>query len=108
VQQRKWNRANPDKVRAKRHRRRARERNNGGSFNAEEWAALKAQYNYTCLRCGKREPEITLTPDHVIPVSKGGSSDISNIQPLCGSCNSSKGDKTTDYRPRFDASRAWS
>lgn len=59
---------------------------------------MKARYDYTCLRCGKREPEIMLTPDHIIPVVKGGSSDISNIQPLCGPCNSAKGANWTDYR----------
>jgi 5-methylcytosine-specific restriction endonuclease McrA len=99
AQQRKWTRANLDKVQANRHRRRSRERDNGGSFTDNEWAALKTQYDYTCLRCRRREPEIRLTPDHVIPVAKGGSGDISNIQPLCGSCNSAKGAKTTDYRP---------
>jgi 5-methylcytosine-specific restriction endonuclease McrA len=98
AQQRKWTAANPDKVGAKRHRRRTREIDNGGSFSSAEWAALKARYGYTCLRCGKREPEITLTPDHIVPVVNGGSSDISNIQPLCGPCNSAKGANSTDYR----------
>lgn len=42
---------------------------------------------------------ITQPPkDHVVPVLFGGSNDISNIQPLCRSCNSSKGASTVDYR----------
>ena len=33
-------------------------------------------------------------------MSLGGSGEIGNIQPLCGPCNSSKGQKCTDFRPR--------
>jgi 5-methylcytosine-specific restriction endonuclease McrA len=47
------------------------------------------------LCCDKKRK---LTADHIVPVSKGGTSNISNIQPLCGPCNSSKGAKTVDYR----------
>jgi 5-methylcytosine-specific restriction endonuclease McrA len=72
-----------------------------GSHNETEWVALKAQYNYTCLRCGRREPEITLTRDHVIPLTRGGSDWISNIQPLCHQCNSSKNAKSIDYRANW-------
>lgn len=65
----------------------------GGSHTYGEWETLKAQYNYTCPMCLKKEPDVRLTQDHIIPVSKGGSNNIENIQPLCRSCNSSKGAK---------------
>lgn len=77
------------------HTRRARKLANGGSYTQEEWQALCGYYGNKCLACGGQDP---LTVDHVIPISKGGSNDISNIQPLCKRCNDIKYDKTTDYR----------
>lgn len=68
------------------------------THTGDEWLAIKQVYNFTCLACGKREPEITLSLDHVIPVSKGGSDGIENIQPLCTACNSRKGKRTIDFR----------
>lgn len=65
-----------------------------GSYSFQEWENLKKQYKYTCLSCKKKEPEIKLTVDHIIPISKGGSNYIDNIQPLCAKCNSSKSAKT--------------
>lgn len=88
----------PEKVKAKDHKRRTRKTNNGGSFTAKEWLDLKAYYKYTCLCCKKCEPEIKLCSDHIVPVSKGGSSNIENIQPLCVSCNCRKNNKIFDYR----------
>lgn len=83
-------------IRAKNSRRRTAITNAGGSFTKEEWRILKKFYNYRCLRCHKRKP---LTSDHVIPVSRGGTSNIDNIQPLCSPCNSWKCDKIVDFRP---------
>jgi 5-methylcytosine-specific restriction endonuclease McrA len=97
--QRAYNKANPDKIVAANNRRRAREYRAEGSHAIEEWEELKAQHAYTCLCCGKSEPEIELTRDHVIPLEQGGSDWISNIQPLCATCNSKKSTKYIDYRP---------
>lgn len=77
--------------------RRARIRKSEGTFSFVEWEALKMKYRYMCLCCKKCEPEIRLTADHIVPIVKGGSNDISNIQPLCGICNSIKKTKATNF-----------
>jgi 5-methylcytosine-specific restriction endonuclease McrA len=69
-----------------------------GTFTRQEWNMLCARYDHCCLACGASAP---LTVDHVIPLSKGGTNMIENIQPLCRPCNSSKGTQTIDYRPRY-------
>lgn len=96
---RAWNSAHPEVMRAIQQRRRTRERGNGGSFTAAEWEALVVQYGRRCLMCGKQEPEIKLTIDHVIPIAQGGSNNVSNLQPLCSTCNKRKGAKILDLRP---------
>jgi 5-methylcytosine-specific restriction endonuclease McrA len=73
-----------------------------GSYTTQEWIELKTKYDNRCLCCGRHESELDdpLQQDHVIPISKGGTNWITNIQPLCEKCNgmSGKGTKTIDYR----------
>ena len=47
--------------------------------------------NYICQICHKPIPDDEINFDHIIPWSKGGSSDESNIRLLCESCNKSRG-----------------
>lgn len=70
---------------------------NAGSFTLNEWDDLCKKYDYRCLRCGEKKP---LTKDHIVPIDKFGKNTIDNIQPLCMPCNSKKGTKTIDYRPK--------
>ena len=69
----------------------ARKRGAPGYFTLGEWEILKKQHDYICCWCGKKEPAIKLTVDHIIALKNGGSNWIENIQPLCGPCNSRKG-----------------
>lgn len=77
--------------------RRERIKKFGGCHSNGEWETLKAQYNWTCPSCNKQEPNIKLTRDHIIPIARGGSDNIENIQPLCSKCNSIKGTLTIKY-----------
>lgn len=70
-----------------------KKRNAEGFHTFEEWENLKEKFNFTCLVCSKKEPEIQLTEDHIIALSRGGNNYIDNIQPLCRSCNSKKWNK---------------
>ena len=46
---------------------------------------------YRCRECGaSKEDGVTLEIDHIIPVAKGGTNDISNLQTLCKACNRGK------------------
>ena len=85
-----------EQARARWNRRHAREANAEGSHTTEEWEKVLTEANGECLVCRTVE---NMTRDHIIPLSRGGTDYIENIQPLCASCNASKGNRhSTDYR----------
>ncbi len=96
--QREYGKVNRDKLTSYTNNRRARKLLAKGSHTEQEWQELKARYDYRCLFCGRQEPEIKLTRDHVRPLILGGSDSIDNIQPLCARCNSKKSLRQIDYR----------
>jgi 5-methylcytosine-specific restriction endonuclease McrA len=60
------------------------------------WQKVKARvfdlHGRTCRYCGRYAD----TVDHVVPVSKGGTEDLSNLVPCCRACNYSKQDKSLE------------
>ena len=45
---------------------------------------------YRCCECGASKDETSLEIDHILPVAKGGTNDIDNLQTLCRECNRMK------------------
>ena len=83
-----------------RHRR-AKEAGAQGSYTAKEWIELVERCGTKCLACNTQvQSAKNLTVDHIVPISRGGSNHIGNLQPLCFRCNCRKGTKTVDYRPQ--------
>lgn len=92
---RKYNAEHLEKHRVDESNRRARKRGNGGSYTVNEFLAACDLFGNRCLCCGCT---MKLEADHVTPLSRGGRSDIVNIQPLCKICNARKNDNEIDYR----------
>lgn len=95
-----WAENNPEKVsQAKANnsrKRRAAKHASPGGFTVEEFRALCEAYGNRCLACG--DAEAALQADHIVPLTRGGTDDIGNIQPLCGTCNRKKFVAIVDYR----------
>ena len=50
--------------------------------------------DFHCVRCGRgREDGVKLHVDHILPVSRGGKTVMSNLQTLCEDCNCGKGNR---------------
>lgn len=49
-----------------------------------------------CLLCGKFVDYDDFTVDHIVPLAKGGTNDVSNLQCACKRCNSIKQDILPD------------
>lgn len=104
---RDWNKRNPEYVSSRKIERKRAIRRAPGRHTPAEFRALVEAYGGKCLCCGvadgPRQSATEIVRDHIVPISKGGSNAISNIQPLCRACNTRKRDGIIDYRPRMDA-----
>lgn len=86
--QNKWREKNKEKVRSYEHKR----RNAEGKFNSLEIKELYKKQKGKCVNCVKSISG-KYHIDHIVPISKGGTNWISNLQLLCPFCNISKGAK---------------
>ena len=60
-----------------------------------------------CNGCGTMFEMRNLTVDHIVPKAKGGHDHLSNLQLLCGNCNSIKGTKTHEELLAALTDRGW-
>lgn len=67
-----------------------------GSFTGIEFFELCEKCNWKCAYCGREVYPQTVTMDHVIPLSRGGTNYISNITPACWTCNNAKRARTPE------------
>jgi 5-methylcytosine-specific restriction endonuclease McrA len=78
--------------RISRQKRRALQARAVGSYTMQDFYAIFELQKGKCAHClikfGKKAKA---TVDHIVPISRGGMNDRSNLQLLCGKCNSSKG-----------------
>lgn len=82
------------------------------ALHAQEWNELLSRFG-TCPGCGRDRKDIQpirgrrsgITIDRVVPLSRGGTNDILNLQPLCHSCNSQKGASLSWLGSRTEALR---
>jgi hypothetical protein len=71
-------------------------KSHNGRLPRSEWERLRTEVyfrdDYTCQYCGERGGRLEC--DHIMPLSRGGSNDISNLTTACFKCNRSKRAKT--------------
>lgn len=64
----------------------------------QDWVIVRSgvfeRDNYTCRYCGAHG--VKLECDHVMPVSRGGTNDRSNLVTACKPCNQTKGARTPE------------
>jgi|ERR1035437_2282320 hypothetical protein len=91
-----WRKDNPEKLlenaRKAAHTRRARQYKAGGAYTNKQILDLLEKQNWTCIYCPtslKEKREL----DHIMPLARNGSNNISNLQWLCLPCNREKRDR---------------
>ncbi|HZI39813.1 MAG TPA: HNH endonuclease, partial [Acidimicrobiia bacterium] len=61
---------------------------------------LFARDDYRCMYCGRTPHEFKhrecLTRDHLIPLSRGGGNEWTNVVTACSTCNTKKGSRLPD------------
>jgi len=98
--------ANRDHYNAQAHLRRVKLYSLDGFWTPKDIAAMLVRQDCKCTYCG-RNIALSYTVDHVIPVTREGSSNWpTNLQLLCMNCNCSKKDKTHEEYLEYLAKKA--
>lgn len=89
-------------ARSRRYRQLGRE--SRGSHTWWQWNQRVRMFGWRCAYCRIELTAKSLTKDHQIPLTRGGSQWPANLVPSCLRCNSQKQDRTpTEYRAALAA-----
>ena len=59
-------------------------------YRANYATKYSKERGYRCRECGATNKQTRLHVDYILPVAKGGTNDLNNLQTLCEECNSAK------------------
>jgi len=95
VQKKYWRSEKGKSCRARsKSKRRSKIKLVNNDLTLQQWQEILLVQENSCTICKINFNEKPATRDHIVPVSKGGGLTKGNVQALCQSCNSSKGNKT--------------
>jgi 5-methylcytosine-specific restriction endonuclease McrA len=65
----------------------------GSFFSLEKGHVSDTRYHFNLYAVTSEGKRILMTKDHILPKSKGGATNLDNLQPMCSRCNCKKGNK---------------
>lgn len=99
----------PEHARERNRRKQENRRSDDRMYSQQWWRRLRQMVLRREPWCRMCRAEGRFTPatevDHIVPVSKGGTNEMDNLQALCKSCHSKKTARDTGWSRRGDAPR---
>jgi 5-methylcytosine-specific restriction endonuclease McrA len=84
------------KVKKEKKRRRYEAKRKRSKLSTAKKKRVLREAGYTCHYCGEFGGKLTV--DHLVPIAKGGSNELSNLVAACEECNKDKGSlRHTEY-----------
>lgn len=93
--------AHPERIKIYKDKNRAKRKGASGTCSAAQWLAKCEYHGWRCYLCSVSLDRKSLTIEHRIPLTKGGTEWPANLAPACLPCNLSKSNKTEREYRRF-------
>lgn len=68
----------------------------GNSIKGRQRSKVFVRDDFTCAYCGIQYDPAFLEPDHIVPLTNGGTNELTNVITSCSKCNRNKQSKTVE------------